>query len=135
MKRAPMLLLVGVLFISSCGSDSETGPSPTSFTGTWNGTAQDSVAGAGVFTATLAETLSSLTGTWRIAFPQAGFDNGGSLGGTVSGNSAQAELQPSVPKACPFNLTVNITGSTMRGTYASFNCTGTITGSISATRQ
>jgi hypothetical protein len=131
-----MAALGTVLVLTGCGGDSGTSSTPPPpFNGTWRGNAQDNVAGAGTFEATLAQTGTRVTGTWRIAFPAAGFENGGSLNGTASVNALQATLEPSDPTTCPFNLTGNLAGTVLSGTYAAFNCTGTITGSFSATRR
>lgn len=133
---AATLALLFTLLLVACGGDGGTAPSPpTPFTGTWRGSAQDSVAGPGTLEATLSQTAAQVTGTWRIALPATGYDNGGSLAGSASGTSLQATLEPSDPTTCPFNPTGILAGARLSGTYAAFNCTGNITGSFDATRQ
>jgi hypothetical protein len=44
-------------------------------------------------------------------------------------------LTPSVPTTCPFNLTATLSGTTMSGTYAAYNCTVAESGTFTATKQ
>lgn len=106
------------------------------FSGNYIGTAQDNTAGAGVFNATLVQTGTSLSGTWRITFPAAGQDNAGQLSGTASATSLSATLTPSDKTSCPFNLTASLSGKTLAGTYASVSpCPAAVTGTFQAVRQ
>lgn len=117
----------------SCGIDTPWTPSFT-FAGNWAGVAQDNIAGTGVFRATLSQDRGTVTGTWFISFPLASFQNSGSVSGSANGASLSATLTPSNPTTCPFHLTANGTGTQMSGTYASFNCIGSVAGTFSASR-
>lgn len=134
---SPLLRSIGLLAIAfgivCCGTDSPSAPS-FSFSGNWQGVAQDSAAGTGVFRATLAQSGASVTGTWFIQFPLAAFQNSGSVSGTANGTGLSITLTPSDPTTCPFRLTANASGNQMTGTYAAFNCTGSIAGTFSASR-
>jgi hypothetical protein len=127
------LLAIGM---PGCGgsSGSGTGPSQMNLGGNYAGVAQDSVAGAGNFNATLSQTGGTVTGTWHIAFPSHGFHNAGQVNGSMGGTSLVAILTPSDPRTCPFNLTATLSGNQLSGTYASFDCTGVIAGTFQATR-
>jgi hypothetical protein len=61
--------------------------------------------------------------------------NGGSLSGTVTGSSLSVTLSPSDPLTCPFQVTATVNGNRITGTYAAFNCTVALSGSISLTRS
>lgn len=136
------LKLYGValaLVLAGCGGDSDRVGSPTrpptfTFTGTWIGSAQDSAAGNGGIRATLSQSGNTVTGTWLIQFPAAGFQNSGSVSGTTAGSSMTVVLEPSDPRTCPYRLTASGAGNQMTGTYAAFDCTVSVAGSIIATR-
>lgn len=129
------IALLGILggVVGCGGSDSPAAPSFT-FSGNWQGVAQDSAAGTGVFRATLTQNGSSVTGTWFIQFPAAAFQNSGSVSGTATNTSLSLTLTPSDPTTCPFRLSANASGNQMSGTYAAFNCTGSIAGTFTASR-
>lgn len=124
MKR---LLLIGVLFVSACGGG-PSGPSTTSVAGTWTGTVNDSLAGVVSASMTLAQSGATVSGTWAVS------GNSGSLAGSMSGSSLSAVLSPSNPLTCPYSLTATNSGSRLIGTYAAFNCSIPISGSIALTR-
>ena len=44
-------------------------------------------------------------------------------------------LSPSVPTDCPYTINATVSGNLMTGTYASFNCTVTDSGTIMLTKQ
>ncbi len=132
LRRATVSVAV-VVGMLGCGSDSPSAPSFT-FTGNWQGVAQDSAAGTGVFRVTLTQNGGSIAGTWLIQFPAAGYQNSGSASGTANGSSLSATLTPSDPTTCPFRVTANASGNQMTGTYAAFNCAGSIAGTFTATR-
>lgn len=115
-----VLFIIGCSTITSCGSENSDS-NTIDITGTWKGTANDNVGGTGNFTVTLSQSASKVTGTWYISFPSVGYDNAGNVSGTINGSSVSATLTPSDPTDCPFNLTANVSGKQMSGTYASFN--------------
>jgi hypothetical protein len=55
--------------------------------------------------------------------------------GSIFGNGVTMTLQSSVLTECPYNMTVTVSGSSMTGTYAAFNCTVSASGVISLTQQ
>jgi hypothetical protein len=73
-----------------------------------------------------------VTGSWSVTYPQG--TNGGTLSGTAGSNSAAFVLTPSDASLCQYQATVTVNGNRLTGTYAAINCTGTITGSIDASR-
>jgi hypothetical protein len=95
----------------------------------------DSVGGRGTARATIRQDGNQLTGTWASTFPNAAYNNGGSLGGTVSGSAVSLTLYGPNQSVCPFRVTATWSGDRMIGTYAAFNCTIAITGSVDMRRQ
>jgi hypothetical protein len=104
-------------------------------TGNYTGTIQDSVAGAGTITASLAQTNAEVTGTFKVAFKNVAQNNSGSVSGTISGATATVTLTPSVTTSCPFKLTAQVQSPQISGTYAAFNCQQAVSGTIAVTRQ
>ena len=47
----------------------------------------------------------------------------------------QETLSPSDPNACPYTINASVSENLMSGTYATFDCTCTVSGSISLTKQ
>jgi len=128
MKLARLLLPTSLVFVlAACTSGG------FSYTGSWSGTINDSVAGAGTITASLAQSGSTFAGTWQAVFSSG--TNGGSLTGTVNGTSVIVDLEPSSTSACPYNVVASRSGSQLSGNYSAYNCTGTITGTLSITKQ
>lgn len=104
-----------------------------SYTGNWAGNINDSVAGAGTMTASLTQSGSTFVGTWQAVFSSG--SNGGSLTGTINGSSVVVDLEPSNASACPYNVVAQRAGSQISGNYSAYNCTGTITGTLTITKQ
>jgi hypothetical protein len=77
-----------------------------------------------------------LTGTWtgltNLSNNESG---GGTLTGSTNASSVSLTLTPTVTTNCPFTVTATQTGNQLTGTFASFNCTVAITGSVSLTKQ
>lgn len=132
-KAFVWVLLLGGL-ATAC-SDSPTSPGATSIVGNWAGTLSDNFAGTGTVAFTFAQSGSTLTGTWSTTYTNAGFNNGGSISGTISGSSVTAVLSPSVPTTCPFNVVGTRSGSSLSGTYAAFNCQVAVSGTFNATKK
>jgi len=70
---------------------------------------------------------SSLSGQWSLNFANGAYNNSGSLGGTVTGESLSVLLTPSVPTTCQSRVTATHTSPSIRpmfieGTYAAINC-------------
>ncbi len=125
-----VLVLIGLT--AGCSSSSPTAPSEISVAGNWSGTLSDSLAGTGRLAFTFAQSAAALSGTWSTTYSNPGYNNGGSLSGSVSGSSVTLTLTPSVPTYCPYNVTGTLSGSTLSGTYAAFNCTVAVSGTFSA---
>ena len=125
------LMLAGVL--AACGG-SGSGPTAFGYSGTWSGTLNDSIGGAGTVTATMSQSGSELVGTWQATFA-AGGSNSGTLQGLIRTNDVLIELYPSDPTTCPFALVAQRSGSTLSGTYVAFACTVSVSGTMSITKQ
>ena len=123
--RLAALVLVFVLAACAPGSS-------FNYSGQWTGTIQDSLGGPGTISASIAQSGRNLTGTWSATFNSG--NSGGSLTGVVTGNSVVVELEPSNRENCPFRLVANRSGNTMSGDYSAFDCTRTVTGTISLTK-
>jgi hypothetical protein len=122
-------ILIGILAClagAACGS-SPTSPSDASISGTWSGPS-----GSQFVTVTFNQNGGSLQGTWSTS----PVINGGQLTGSKTGAGVQMTLSPSNPQNCPYTITATLsTATAMSGTYASFNCTVAISGSISLNKQ
>ena len=125
------LTLAGVL--AACGGGGS-GPTAFSYSGTWSGTLNDSIGGAGTATITVSQSGSDLVGTWQSTFA-AGGTNSGTLQGLIRTNDVLIELYPSDPRTCPFALVAQRSGSTLSGTYVAFDCTVSVSGTMSITKQ
>jgi hypothetical protein len=67
--------------------------------------------------------------------PDPAANDAGNLSGTVSGNGVSMVLSPSVPTYCPYSVNAQVSGNRMDGTYATFNCTVAVTGTINLVKQ
>jgi hypothetical protein len=76
-----------------------------------------------------------LTGTWSATFANGVLTNSGSLSGSMNGSDISAILTPTDPLTCPYNVTATRNGNTITGTYAAFNCTASVTGSVNVTKE
>ena len=126
------------LVASGCGSSAPTSPSTQSIAGTWSGSIINTTPAGqpnGNVVLTLAQTGSTLSGTWSTTYPTSpSSNNAGTLTGSLSGSGASFTLSPSNPTLCPYSATATVTGSSMAGTFAAFNCTIAVAGSFSVTK-
>lgn len=120
------------LCLAMAGCTSGTGQPAFIYAGQWSGTIVDSLAGNGVVSATLTQSGLDIGGTWQATF--ASGNNGGTAVGAINGSEVVLELYPSNVSTCPFRVVATRSGSTLSGNYAAFNCTGTITGTLSITK-
>lgn len=104
-----------------------------SYGGSWVGTINDSVAGRGTMTVSMSQFGSQVKGSWTATYASSAA--GGSLTGTVSGTSVVMSLVPSNSSLCPYNAVTNLVGSTLSGNYTAYNCSKTITGTLTITKQ
>lgn len=126
------VLLLGVV---ACG-DSPTSPADSSISGTWSGSILTSSSGLDTVTLSLAQTGSTLSGSWSSLFPNPAINSGGQVSGLKSGISVNVTMLPSQPTACPFTFTATLSNTTtMSGTYAAVNCTLAISGTLTLYRQ
>jgi hypothetical protein len=130
------LLAAAMLFLSACAGGSSGGNSTPSFSysGTWTGTINDSLAGAGSITVTLVQAGSNIAGTWQALFPAVGGSNGGNVVGVIDNTQVIAQLNPSDPATCPFDVVAVRSGNTLSGTYAAFDCSIAVTGTLVVSR-
>ena len=126
-------LVLAVVLLAACAS-SPTGPTAFSYSGTWSGTINDSLGGPGTTSMTMSQSGSDIVGTWQATFTGGG-NNGGTLAGVINGQEVLIEMYPSDPSTCPFAAVAQRSGSTLAGTYAAFNCTVAVTGSVNVTKQ
>jgi ABC-type glycerol-3-phosphate transport system substrate-binding protein len=137
MKRRMVigLLSAAMLFLSACAGGSGGGSTPSfSYSGTWTGTINDSLAGAGTITVTLVQAGSNIAGTWQALFPAVGGSNGGNIVGVIDNTQVLAQLNPSDPTTCPYDVVAVRSGNTLSGTYAAFDCTIAVTGALVVSR-
>ena len=132
-----LVMMIWVV-LAGCGGDDDD-KNDANVTGTFRGTIQDSIAGTGTITVTLAQDDSDLIGTYQTTFADPRNNGAGSVEGEVHGNAvtltASPSVTPLVPTACPFNVTAIVNGDQISGTYAAFNCTVAVSGSLTLTRQ
>jgi hypothetical protein len=132
MKR--ITLVVALVALVSCGGGSPSAPSAVQVAGTWSGSiTSNQVAGSGPARITIAQSGSSLTGTWQVTGPNG--PDSGNMTGSMNGSSASMSLTPSVPGTCPYSVTATFAGSSMTGTYATQNCTASGSGGVALTKQ
>lgn len=129
-------MLVGLLAFAASSCNSSTSPSSNDISGSWSGPVSDTTVGAGTLRATLAQSGSSITGTWSSTYANAANNNAGQITGSRNGSSVSLTASPSNPTTCPFTATLNLSSATsMSGTYATFNCTLAISGTINVAKQ
>lgn len=121
--------LFALLVLSACS-----GVGGYNYSGSYAGTINNSVTGAGSVNFSISQSEDRLAGTWQASFSADG-SNGGSLFGIVNGDSLILELYPSIPTACPFNAVVNRNGDTLNGSYSAFNCSVAGTGTVEVQKQ
>ena len=111
-------------------------PSSGPLSGNYTGTIQDSVLGAGLLVFSLAESGSTVTGTYSTQFPAGTIS--GSISGTVdNGASLSATLTPSASTECSINLngTISSNSSNISGSYAAIACSPSETGTFNVTHS
>ena len=87
---------------------------------------------------TIAQSGTSLSGTWSTTFTNAGNNSAtlsGTLTGSISGSSVSMSLVPSAPTSCTIPMTATVSGNSMSGTYVSANCSVPDSGSINLTEE
>ena len=120
-------ILLGLLIVLTACSTS------SNYSGQWAGQVIDNIAGVGQGNLTFSQDGDTLSGAWQITFARG--VNSGYVEGVVNGNSIRAQLYPSNPQACPYNVTATRSGDNLTGNYAAFNCNVANSGTITASRQ
>ncbi|MBB6099525.1 hypothetical protein HNR42_002975 [Deinobacterium chartae] len=123
--------ILGVCVASALGACSS---ESFSYTGTWSGTARDSVGGNATFQATVVQSGHALTGTWEMVFENKE-KLSGSLSGTVDSDRISMQMVPSLSNNCVHNATATRTANhTLEGQYTAA-CTTPTTGTFTSTRK
>ena len=105
-------------------------------TGTWTGTIQDSLAGTGTALLTFSQTGSNVSGTWQFTFQNLVNNAAGTLSGTAGDPAIALTLSAAQPQACSFTVVANFDDDDhVTGTYTTFNCTLSQSGSLDVNRQ
>jgi hypothetical protein len=136
-RVGPALALVIIgLSLPCCNRDSGTRPTRSEVVagaqtaGSYSGSVQNTFQGTGVMHMTLAQSGSTLSGTWSATFLGVGL-----LTGSVSGNSIAVTLLPDNPTPCPdYNATATLEGNRLTGAYTSLNCPRAVAGDLVALR-
>lgn len=133
--RTLLALIVGVFVLTACSGGAGGSSAPVfSYGGTWKGTTLDTLAGEGQLTASLTQSGNDLGGTWSVNYPGLGITSGQVLG-IINENEVILEMLPSNPDDCPLLAVTTRSGSTLKGTYSSYNCSTSLSGEITATKQ
>jgi hypothetical protein len=127
-----LLVVFLALGLAACGGG---GDDTENISGNYQGDIQDSLAGHGTIVASIAQNGTALSGTFQAIFPAADLIGSGSLSGSITGSAIALIGTPSDPTDCPFRLTAAVDGDDISGTYAVFNCTVALSGTIDITRQ
>jgi hypothetical protein len=115
-----LLLTICLAACAACTNPASPG---SSLSGNWSGNLFDPSLGAGTLNFTLAQSGSTVTGTFQEIYASGTLS--GSFNGTMNGTSLTGTTTPSVPTACPGNVTatVNAASTQISGTAAVFDCT------------
>ena len=108
-------------------------PASTTADGTWSGTVQ----GNGTFTFTLAQSSGKVSGTWTTSFPNASYDEHGTISGGITGTQLSfVILGRSSGASCAGITTTLESASFMDGIFYTTNCLdGFASAPFSATRH
>jgi hypothetical protein len=138
MKR----LFALALLTAACGSATVTNPSntvsPVNLAGTWTGSANSNVAGAGTVDATISQSAQTLSGSWSVRYPNAAYNNSGSLSGSIQNSTVSLALSSSIATPCPYSVNgmfATASGrTTITGTFTTVNCATPQNGAFTISR-
>jgi hypothetical protein len=149
-RRYSVFLLL-VYLMAGCGRDSATPTTPTPivpsspFVGAWSGRIVDDAVGAGVLHLTITEQVAaSLFGSWTSTFPDAMFNDSGSLTAFLNGSSSAVflTLSSTSSRTCPVPISpatiaanLTVTGARMTGGFTALGCTTVRSGTLELTKQ
>lgn len=127
-KILASVLVAGAL--AGCGGG---GDDVINVAGNWIGTSTATVNGVqatGSGSLSISQSGDKLTGVSKG-------DNGsaGTIDGTISGNILSGNVYPSNPNNCPSKFVLTVTDNKMTGTVVTYNCTVTIAGTLTLTKQ
>jgi len=138
MKYALRIVFAAILVLglAACGSSSNggNGTAPPSYAGKWSGEVNDTLAGSGAISANLTQSGDELGGTWQATYADSTSNSGSALG-LINGSDVILELYPSDPTSCPFRVVASRSGNTLEGTYAAFDCTISVSGEVTLTKD
>src|SRR5262245_20856252 len=92
-RRYGVSLVLALTLLRCTGGEAD-------LTGAWTGIINDSLAGVGTLRLTITQTDTQLTGTWQSTFADPTNNAGGSLSGSVSGDSIALVLSAAQPQLC-----------------------------------
>lgn len=135
-RRMSAALAVAALAMLA-GCRSHTAPSDV-LTGTWRGTIQDDVRGAGTIEMTMTWKVLSAAGRWSATF-DAGGTAAGSLNAIMNGGGVIVYMTTEdPPSSCgsldSLAMTATLDGTTLAGPYVILACDGATGGNISVVR-
>ncbi len=130
MLRTVFLALALPFVLAACSTGG--GSTAYDYSGAWTGTREDSRGFLATETVTLTQDGSDVGGTWQSVSSEGTF--GGTVLGVVNGNEVVIEFFPSQVNLCPFRAVLTRNGDTLSGTYAAFNCTASLSGTITISR-
>jgi len=125
--------LAGALAMSGCGSSTE--PELYDWSGTWNGTIQDSTSGPGTLTLTLTQTGSDVNGTGTLTITALQVLLTGTATGTVTDTQMNLTVAATLPFSCSLTVVGTRSGDTVTGTYQPAICPANVGGTFTLTRQ
>lgn len=159
MRTALVVSLSLVALLATACSSAPTAPSPPEFvlpigprTGTWTGTLTDASNGQGRVSVTLQDTPvageSVLTGTWSATFANAARNASGDVSGSIStGGAIRLFLTRRPALTCANGASgasaagsflgdvLSLTSTAVTGSYTYVECTGSVPGTLTLTKQ
>ncbi|MGH7897036.1 MAG: hypothetical protein ACREQQ_03740 [Candidatus Binatia bacterium] len=102
-QRVSAIGLVSLIAIVGCGDDDDDDDVFESLlSGSYIGTIQDNIAGPGTLDVDITQSGSSYSGSFFARYANPGFDNSGTVSGTVSGNEITIIINSADPSVCDF---------------------------------
>ena len=135
------------LLALGCTGRSPTGPEApaATLTGTWQGPVEESYGGRGRLRLSIEQTAFALGGTFALTFDDGSRNRTGMIGGSIGVPPVAQRMQltssgglPCEPGQSPESflvLTWSRSGDRLSGQYDGFGCLGTITGTLTVTRE
>jgi hypothetical protein len=147
------VLTTCAVMLAACGAASLTPTAPSSTggrSGVWLGTLNEVSGATGSLRLTLEERQvdtrrSLITGTWTASYQARSRDGAGTLTGTITDALATLLLVPSTPVECDQVLplaagaystgSLTVSATSIQGPYSQLLCAGTVTGTLTLTKQ